>query len=34
VIRDGVEYIAASVLVNPGYYNSPGPLLDAAALVM
>jgi hypothetical protein len=34
VIRDGVEYTAVSVLVNPAYYDSPGPLLDAAVLVM
>ena len=34
VQRDGVEYTAASVLVNPEYPDSPGPRLDAAVLVM
>ena len=34
VQRDGVEYIPVSVLVNPAYHHSPGPLLDAAVLVM
>ncbi|MEO8265486.1 MAG: trypsin-like peptidase domain-containing protein [Ilumatobacteraceae bacterium] len=34
VVRDGVEYTAAKVLVNPKYHDSPGPLLDAAVLIM
>lgn len=34
VLRDGVEYTPVSVLVNPDYHKSPGPLLDAAVLVM
>jgi hypothetical protein len=34
VLRDGVEYVAVSVLVDAEYHNSPGPRLDAAVLVM
>ena len=34
VLRDGLEYTAVSVLVNPEYRDSPGPRLDAAVLVM
>ena len=34
VLRDGVVYTPVSVLVNPAYHKSPGPLLDAAVLVM
>ena len=34
VVRDGVEYTVAKVLVNPKYHDSPGPLLDAAVLIM
>lgn len=34
VLRAGVEYAAVSVLVNPGYHDSPVPRLDAAVLVM
>jgi hypothetical protein len=34
VERDGVEYFPVSIVVNPSYHNSQGPLLDAAVLVM
>jgi hypothetical protein len=34
VLRNGVEYNAVSVLVNPDYHDSPSPRLDAAVLVM
>ena len=34
VLRDGVEYTPVSVLVNLDYHQSPGPLLDAAVLVL
>ena len=34
VRREGVDYTPVSVLVNRDYRDSPGPLLDAAVLVM
>jgi hypothetical protein len=34
VVRDGVTYSPVSVLVNLEYRRSPGPLLDAAVLIM
>ena len=34
VLRNGVEYTPAAVLVDPQYHHSPSPRLDAAVLVM
>jgi hypothetical protein len=34
VERDGVDYPALEVLVDPGYHDAPSPQLDAAVLVM
>jgi hypothetical protein len=33
VVRDGVDYVPLTVLVDPGY-EAPGPHLDAAVLIM